>query len=141
LLAGEPVKAATTMSPVAARNVAKAIDMASTGMYRDDRGRKVLDVDGYDAVSKALGFQPSDVARVQDATYQVQQMIAQNKLRETEIADQWAKGMFERDQAVIDRQQLRRRVAQMRASKTERLAKTAPKEIRAQVRRELEATP
>jgi hypothetical protein len=35
--------------------------------------------------------------------------------------------------------QVRRRVAQMRASKEERMAKTAPKEIRAEVKRELEA--
>jgi ABC-type nitrate/sulfonate/bicarbonate transport system substrate-binding protein len=134
--------------------------MASTGMYRDDRGRKVLDTEGYEAIMKGLGFQPNSVARVQDATMQVQQMIAQNKVREAEIADQWAKGLFEGDQEAvdkaraalarwnrdnpsspikIDRQQVRRRVAQMRASKEERMAKTAPKEIRAEVKRELEA--
>lgn len=159
LLDGDPVKAATTMSPVAARNVVKAFDMASTGMYRDDRGRKVIDVDGYDAVMKGLGFQPTDVARVQDATFLTQQLIGQNKVRESEIADLWARGLFEQDQDLvnearealarwnktnpstpikIDRQQIRKRVAQMRASKTERIAKTAPKEIRAEVRRELE---
>lgn len=160
LLDGDPLKAAATMSPVAARNVVKAIDMASTGMYRDDRGRKVIDVDGYDAVMKGIGFQPTDVARVQAATSLTQQLIAQNKVREAEIADLWARGLFEGDQEQvqearealaqwnrtnpstpikIDRQQIRKRVAQMRASKTERLAKTAPKEIRAEVRRELEA--
>lgn len=161
LVDGDPKEALTTIAPVAARNWVKSFDMAATGLYRDDRGRKVLDVDGYDAAVKFLGFQPNDVARVQEATGTVQRMIAQTKLRETEIADQWALGMFEGDQAKvqeardelkrwnesnpssrirIDMPQVRKRVIAMRQSKARRIAKTAPKEIRAEVRRELAAT-
>lgn len=158
LLAGNVGDALTSVAPTAARNVVKAVDMASTGMYRDDRGRKVIDVDGYDALSKAIGFQPNDVARVQDATRQAQGMIAQAKLRETEISDQWAQGLFEKDADKVQNAkdmlarwnednptsplrigmpQLVKRLRAMNEDKATRIAKTAPKEIRATVRREL----
>ncbi|MGL5002143.1 MAG: PLxRFG domain-containing protein, partial [Casimicrobium sp.] len=39
--------------PLAVRNIAKASDMYATGMYRDQQGRKVVDVSGYDAAMKA----------------------------------------------------------------------------------------
>lgn len=155
---GDLTGAGQTLSPQAVRNAVKAWDMATTGMYRDDKGRKVLDVDGYDALMKAIGFQPNDVAKVQQASAQVQQGIALNKMREGEIADQWAKALFERDLGKIAEAreamqawnkanpespihitaaQLRKRVESMRQSKAQRLAKTAPREIRASVRREL----
>jgi len=152
--------AVTTIAPLAVRNLSQAADMAEHGMYRDARGRKVVETDQLDALSKAFGFQPNDVKRVQDATREVQQMISLNKVRETEIADQWAKAMFERDKdgvqeardalkrwnadnpespIRISMQQINKRLANMRMSKEDRMAKTASKEIRATVRRELEA--
>lgn len=158
LVDGDVAKAAETISPVAVRNVTKAYDMANTGMYRDDRGRKVLDVDGFEAMAKALGFQPADVAKVQEATFTVQRMVSQSKMRESEIAEKWAIGIFEGDQAKvaearaemarwnennpagrirIDMPQVLKRVRAMRQSKAERIAKTAPREMRAQVRAEL----
>jgi hypothetical protein len=141
-------------------NVFKAYDMASTGMYRDTRGRKVLDVDGFDAMAKGIGFQPNDVARVQAAAGQVQAMVGLVKMREGEIADKWARGVFEREpdavrsaRAELERwnaanpdapikinsAQIVKRVREMGTGRDERLAKTAPREIRATVRRELEA--
>ncbi|MES2415078.1 MAG: PLxRFG domain-containing protein [Pseudomonadota bacterium] len=150
--------AVATLAPTAARNLIQAMDMANTGMYRDTTGKKVLDVDGYDVLAKAIGFQPNDVARVQDATRQVQNMIGQNKIRESEIAAQWAQGVFEQDQAKvqdardalarwneanptapirIQMPQILKRVKAMREDKATRIAKTAPREIRATVRREL----
>ena len=150
--------AVATMSPTAARNVLQAMDMANTGMYRDALGKKVIDVDGYDALVKAIGFQPNDVAKVQDATRQVQNMVGQNKMRESEIASMWAQGIFEADQAKVQQArdalkrwnennpaapikiqmpQVVKRVKAMREDKETRIAKTAPKEIRATVRREL----
>ena len=86
-----------TVAPGAARNAIKAADMYNTGMYRDATGKKVLVVDGYDIVSKPIGFQPNDVAQVQDATRTVQNMIAQNQLRKSEISAMWAQGAFEKD--------------------------------------------
>jgi hypothetical protein len=158
LLTGDVATAANTIAPTAARNMAKAYDMANTGMYRDSRGRKVIDTDGYDAFAKAIGFQPNSVARVQEATAQTQQMIGQAKLRETELADQLAEAMFERDPEKVQSArdaiarwnednptspikigapQLAKRLRAMRMSKTDRIAKTAPAEIRATVKREL----
>lgn len=158
IIGGDFLKGATTISPVAARNVVKAFDMAETGMYRDDRGRKVLDTTGYEAAAKAIGFQPTDVARVQDATGMQQRMIALVKIRETEIADRWAQGIFEKnpDKVAAARaelldwntknpeapiriapNQVKKRVQTMSQDKTTRIAKTAPAEIRDSVRREL----
>ena len=152
--------AVNTIAPLAVRNLSQAADMAEHGMYRDARGRKVVETDQLDALSKAFGFQPNDVKRVQDATREVQQMISLNKIRETEIADQWAKALFERDKGGVQEardalkrwnadnpespirismQQINKRLANMRMSKEDRMAKTASKEIRATVRRELEA--
>lgn len=158
LVGGEAAKAVELLSPVAVRNLTKAIDMANTGMYRDDRGRKVLDVDGYDAMVKSIGFQPNDVARVQEGSFASQRMISVNRMTESEIAGEWALGMFEKDAAKVARardrmeawnrdnpespirinmSQVLKRVRAMREGKEERIAKTAPKEIRAEVRREL----
>lgn len=158
---GDVGGAVTTIAPKAMQNLVKGYDMANSGMYKDEKGRKVIDVDGFDALSKAIGFQPNDVARTQEAARTAQQFIALNKMRETEIADKWAQGMFEHDPAkvqearddlkswnernpesriVINSAQIRRRVQQMGMSKAERLAKTAPKEIRATVKAELESS-
>ncbi|XVJ69965.1 MAG: PLxRFG domain-containing protein [Rhizobacter sp.] len=161
LMAGDvlgPRGAVVTVLPLAMRNVAKAHEMATTGMYLDTKGRKVIDADGFDAAAKAIGFQPNDVARVQDATFEVQRRIGLNKIRESEIAGKWAKGVFLGDQDLVQEAraeikawndnnpdapiriqmpQITRRVREMRTSKQDRIAKTAPKEIRDQVKREL----
>ena len=156
---GEVAAGVQAALPIAAQNVVKAVDMMSMGMYRDTRGRKVIDTDATDAVFKAIGFQPRDVAQVQEAAFQQTRMVAMNKLRESEIAEKWAKGIFEQDSDKVReaRDELRqwnednpdspirisdsqvlRRVRQMRMSRQERVAATAPAEIRAAVRRELE---
>lgn len=158
LLGGEVGKAVETVSPVAARNLIKAVDMANMGMYRDDRGRKVIDTEGYEALAKAIGFQPNTVARVQEGVSTSQRMISLNKMTESEIASEWAQGIFEQDQGKvaaaraalqewnrknpespirISMAQILKRVRAMRTSKEDRIAATAPKEIRAAVRREL----
>ena len=98
LTQGNVGKAVTAVLPVAAQNLFKAYDMATTGMYHDQAGRKVIDTDAYDAMAKAIGFQPNNVSRVQKATQDVQQMIGLNKMREGEIADKWAKAIYEQDE-------------------------------------------
>lgn len=152
-------EAATALLPVAAANVVKAYDMANMGMYRDTRGRKVLDTDGFDAFVKAIGFQPTDVARVQQAAGEVQRTIDLVKMRETEIADRWARGIFEKDadavrearaelaewnranpeaRIAISDSQIVRRVKQMGMTRAQRIEKTSPKEVRAAVKAELQ---
>ena len=159
LLTGDVKEALGLLSPIAMQNVIKANDMATTGMYRDQSGKKILDVDGYDAAMKSIGFQPADVARVQEASRTAAQMIGLNRMRETEIADRWARAIFEkkpediaaardslRDWNVDNPQspirivpnQIKTRVEAMTLDRATRLQKTAPKEIRAQVHRELQ---
>lgn len=150
-----------TLSPVAARNLGIAYDMANTGSYQDQRGRKVIDTTGSEAAFKAIGFQPSSVDKVQDATFREQRMISLNKIRETEIADKWARGVYLQEPEVvqdaraemaqwnsdnpespirINLRQISQRVNNMKLDKTERIAKTAPKELRAALRERLEAS-
>ena len=151
-------KALEAVLPVAAQNIYQGGKMAATGRYDDRAGRKVIDTDLVDAAFKAIGLQPNDVSRVQQATREVQQMISLNKMRETEIADLWAKGRIERDPEMvekakrqrdqwnldnptskisIDPSQVNRRVQQAMMDKAKRIEKTAPREIRATVRQEL----
>jgi hypothetical protein len=158
LTQGEFGKAAILMMPLAGQNLYKGYDMATTGVYHDQRGRKVLDVDGYEALVKSIGFQPTSVARVQGAAREVQELIGLNKMRETEIADKWAKAIFNKDEPAkvaarqevsdwntanpdspirISTAQLLKRIKAMRETKVQRIEKTAPKEMRATVRREI----
>jgi hypothetical protein len=155
LAAGRLGEAALTLAPVAVRNLFQGIDMATTGMYRDTRGRKVLDTNGYEALAKAIGYQPATVARVQKASWEAQQMIGFTKMTEAEIADLWAQGLFEENADKVREArermarwnatnpstpirigpaQLRARLRAMRMDKRQRLEKTAPKEIRQNVR-------
>lgn len=158
LIKGDAVGSAVSVSPKAFQNLHQAYDMANMGMYRDASGKKVVDTDGYDAIAKAIGFQPTDVKRIQDASIEVQRMIGLNKMRESEIADKWALGMFEKNPAKVEDArndlktwnadnpsspirinfgQIIKRVQKMNETKTQRIAKTAPREIRETVRREL----
>ena len=151
-------KAIEISSPTAVRNVIKAIDMANTGMYRDEKGRKVINTDGYDAIAKGLGFTPSSVDNVQDASRIQQQLIALNKLRTSEISALMADGRFEKDQSKIDKakqqlstwnsdnkdspivingQSVSKRVQEMNKTKAQRITAAAPKSIRASVKKEL----
>ena len=144
--------------PVAVRNLLQAKDMADLGMYRDQKGRKVVDTDAAEAVMKAIGFQPASVKRIQESTAMQQSLIGLNKIRESEIADLWARGRIERkpeliddarqqvadwnesnpeSKIVIDSSQINKRVKQAMMDKAKRIEKTAPKEIRAAVKAEL----
>lgn len=152
---GESIK---TIAPLAASNAMKGLDMATTGMYRDMKGRKVIDTSLGEAIGKGLGFQPESVARVQDATGKMQGMIARAKDEESKITQMWAEGMVLDDQDQIEEarerlkkwnernpdspirvkpDQIKRKVQTMRMSKSDRIAKTAPKELRKTVRQEL----
>ncbi len=160
LVRGDAVAAVNTVAPVAVRNLTKAYDMASMGMYRDQSGKKVIDTNTGDAIAKGIGFQPNDVKRVQDASQEAIRMIGLNKMRESEIADEWAKGLFEKDTSKVQAaradilkwntdnpespisikfSQILSRVKQMNMTKEQRIAKTAPAEIRSTVRQELAA--
>ena len=159
LVQGNVGGAINVLSPLAIRNLTQAYDMANTGAYRDTTGKTVIQTTPGEAVSKAIGFQPQTVKLAQESTGEVQRAIALNKLREGEIADQWAQGIFEKDQAKVDNAkaalkdwntsnpeskirieypQLAKRLASMKMTKAQRIEKTAPKEIKATIRKELE---
>lgn len=159
----DPAAAATTMSPVATRNIRKSVDMLQTGTYRDDSGRKVIDTTVPEAIMKGIGFQPNSVAQVQEAAGEAQQMVAQTRLRGTELTQQMAQAVFEKDQGKvaevramvarwnennpeapvkISMPSVLARVRAMREDKATRLANAAPKAVRAEVRRQMaDATP
>lgn len=144
--------------PKAFQDVAKAGDMALTGMYRDYRKRKIMDTTPADAFFKAIGFQPAKLAREQRIINENQQDIALHKVIEDAIALQWAQGIFEKDREKVNeaREQLRewnatnkdlpiritsqqiiRRVREMQKTREARFVKSAPPEIRRAVRGEM----
>ena len=158
VLDGEPLKAALTIAPKAVSNAAKAADMAGSGSYNDAKGYKVIDSTPAEAAMKAIGFQPASVARVQEANYLHQRAKDFYSQRVQDINARWAKGIVEKDSGQVDKarrmmaswnsdnpdQLIRpnmaavlKRVKEMRLSKDERIAQTAPRAMKAQFRKEL----
>lgn len=153
--AGSFVKDALNLefAPLAIRNLEKAVDMYTMGIYRDKAGRKVMDVDGYDALMKGIGFQPAEVARNSRIGQLAQTQVALARATETEIVKKWAQGIFENkpeksveasealrnwnlnnpnSPIAIQQSQIKRTVMEMMLEKEDRIIKRAPKEIRAQ---------
>lgn len=155
VLSGKPVEGVMLAMPTAVRNLAKGVDMLQTGTYRDMGGRKVIDITSVEAIIKAIGFQPRSVADIQDATWTQKMLVDHNKLARADVNARMAKAIFEKDQKAIrkvreyvrdwnarnpsspievSQQSVRRKVADMRRSKVERLERTTPKAVRAAVR-------
>lgn len=155
---GDLAGAGAAVAPQAVQNVLKAADMARTGMYRDQNGKKVIDVDTGDVVSKALGFQPHDVAQVQGAAFDAQKMVAENALKRTQLTQAMAQAEFAHDsdalekaqadladwneknpdlKITINRTSIRTMLRNMNMTKNERLTKASPAGIRATVKAEL----
>ncbi|MBU3577606.1 PLxRFG domain-containing protein [Polynucleobacter sp. UK-Kesae-W10] len=157
---GDVPAALKSVAPVAAQNVIKGLDMLTMGYYRDDKGRKVVDTTAAEAAMKMIGFQPTSVANVQEATRVQQSLISLNKLRESEIADIWTAGRVENDPSKIEKakkdlaewnkenpdspikidpSQINNRVKQANMDKAKRIAMGASKEMRSSVKKELES--
>ncbi|WP_159917913.1 PLxRFG domain-containing protein [Pantoea sp. 18069] len=151
-------RGALEMAPTAVRNLAKGVDMANSGVYKDSKGRKVIDVTLAEAVAKAIGFQPKSVAEVQEATGTEQNLIGQNRAMKERLTADMAQAVYDQDAekqseirermrtwnsrnpespVFIDRRAVRSRVIKMRQTKAERVAAAAPKSIRASVRQSL----
>lgn len=158
-LTGDIGGAALEVSPTAVRNAAKGVDMATTGMYRDAKGYKVLDTNTLEAALKSIGFQPASVATVQEANGRNQQAKNFYNLQAQEIRSKWARGIFEDKQSVVDEARadiadwnrknpdqpmlitvpsVMSKVREMRKPKDQRIADSAPKAMRAQMREELQ---
>lgn len=148
----------SSFAPVAIQNALKGGDMLATGMYRDRAGKNVVGTTAGDAITKIIGFQPHAVADVMRATTMVNESVKLVKAREKEIAETWAEGVALRKPELVREamadvrewnranpmmpikitpQQIARRVKEMLTPRDQRIAKTAPKEIRGAVRQQL----
>lgn len=155
VLTGDVAGAALEVSPTAVRNLAKGADMATTGMYRDQKGYKVIDTTLAEAAAKAIGFQPKSVAEVQEANSFMQRSKSFYTQTSSDIKAQWAQAVFEKDDAGLQRVRDRladwnknnpeqpivvkipdvmKRVREMNKDRTARIADTSPKALRQQMR-------
>lgn len=144
-------KAGQNLMPMAIKNVLVSAQMASKGYATDTKGRKVVETTGLDAVGKAIGFNPTKVAEENRRTAPIQQDIALQKKTESSIVDQWAMGVADNDQAIIDKatkrlsdwnesnpktpitinnEQIRDKARQFMTDKNTRLLKKSPREMR-----------
>lgn len=147
--------AAQGFLPKGLKDLSKGLDMATTGTYDDTHGRMVTQVDGLDALVKAIGFQPSKVADIQRLKGYQMQDIALAKSVKASISEIWATGIHNKNpertalaremlqewnqknpnsQIKVDLAAVQRRVKQMNMTAAERMEKVAPKEMRAGVR-------
>ena len=154
-LTGDLAGAALEISPLAVRNAAKGADMAASGIYKDTKGYKVIDTTLDEAIAKAIGFQPRAVAQVQEANSFMQRTKSFYVQTSSEIKAQWAQALFNKDDAALERVRERlkewnennpeqritikmpdiwKRVREMGKDRTERIADTAPKALRQQMR-------
>ncbi|MFT4041219.1 MAG: PLxRFG domain-containing protein, partial [Thermomicrobiales bacterium] len=155
---GKLVGGAMVVAPTAVRNLAKGYDMASTGMYRDTKGRRVMATTGGEAFAKAMGFQPASVAADSEATSFKQRSMAFYTQTSADIKAQWAEALFTKDEAALQRVRERlaawnrdnpdqrivvkmpdvwKRVREMSKDRAQRIADTAPKALRQRMREEL----
>ena len=158
LLTGDAGGAAMELAPTAARNLAKGADMLATGSYRDAKGYKVLDTTALEALAKAAGFQPRSVAQVQEGNSFLMRSKSFYQHTSAEIKAQWARALFEKDEAALQRVRQRvadwnrrnpeqpitvrmpdiwRRVREMGKERSQRIADSAPRALRQQMRQAL----
>ena len=158
LLSGDIVGAIQKASPVALQNLMKAAKMAETGEYRDQRDRKVTDVDGLDVGMKALSFQPAQIARESTRMSEARQSETLAKAVENEITDKWARAIADGDREaekdalkmrddwneknpeqpiVVKRSQAVRKARNMKMERRDRFLKTVSPERRALVDKEI----
>lgn len=155
VLTGDVGGAALELSPTAVRNWAKGIDMGASGIYKDTKGYKVIDTTLDEAIAKFAGFQPKSVAEVQEANSFMQRTKSFYTQTSSEIKAQWADALFRKDEADLERVRDRladwnannpdqpivvrmpdvwKRVREMGKDRTQRIAETAPKALREQMR-------
>lgn len=158
LLNGDIGGAVQKVSPMALQNLAKAAKMAETGEYRDQRDRKVTDVDATDVGMKALSFQPAHIARESTRMSEARQSEMLAKAVESEITDKWARAIADGDKdaekealkmrddwneknpdqpIVMKRSQAVRKARNMKMDRRDRFIKSVAPERRAMVDKEI----
>ena len=155
LAKGDVRRAALSILPGAIRNLIQAQEMASTGEYRDARGRLVQKVSSGDVLAKAIGFQPAEIAAGNRKMREVQSDIDIVKTKQEEVNGKYARAIVDKDQEAMSevREEIRdwnqknpdlrikfnmsaiqQRVKQARLTKEARFIKSAPQQMRQQVR-------
>jgi hypothetical protein len=130
----------------------------TSGIYKDSKGNKVLDVTLGESILKGIGFQPNSVAKVQNAASEVFQMKDVYNVRRAELTGQMARALFEADhdemrqvpEAVkrwnednaetpirLNMPSIISKVKTMREDKATRLERTSPKGMRETVRKQM----
>lgn len=152
---GDVRRAALTILPGAVKNALQASEMARTGEYRDTRGRKVQDITTADVIAKGIGFQPAEIAAGNRRMREVQGDIDIVKTKQEEINGKYARAIVDDDKEALaearseladwnqknpelpvrlNMSTIRQRVKQAKLTKEARFIKSAPKQIRGQVR-------
>lgn len=145
------IETASPIAPKMLKDLRQAVDMVQTGQYRDTKGRKVVDVDGVDALLKGVGFQPNAVAEPRRIERMLAQSSGMQRIIRQDISELWARGVAEQDaqkiesarsilrewneknpesRIVMNPTSIAQRVRAMRLTSAERLVKATPKDMR-----------
>lgn len=145
------IDTALPLMPKMFKDLHQAVDMVQTGQYRDMKGRKVVDVDGVDAVLKGIGFQPNSVASPRRVERMLAQSAGMQRVIRQDISELWARGVAEQDaekvasartilrewneknpesKITMNPTSIAQRVRAMRLTSADRLVKATPKDMR-----------
>jgi hypothetical protein len=129
--------------------------MWQTGEYRDTKGRKVTDAAAAEAAVKAIGFQPSRIAKESRLISENMQDVRLQRKTEDAIVERFARAIVDKKPAervaardelrdwnrknpilkiVIQPEQIERRVIDLRRSRSERILRATPPEMRRELR-------
>lgn len=152
------VDTALPLMPKMFKDLHQAVDMVQTGQYRDMKGRKVVDVDGVDAVLKGIGFQPNSVASPRRVERMLAQSAGMQRVIRQDISELWARGVAEQDaekvasartilrewneknpesKITMNPTSIAQRVRAMRLTSADRLVKATPKDMRSALAAEM----
>lgn len=152
------IDTALPLMPKMFKDLHQAVDMVQTGQYRDMKGRKVVDVDGVDAVLKGVGFQPNSVASPRRVERMLAQSAGMQRVIRQDISELWARGVAEQDaekvasartilrewneknpesKITMNPTSIAQRVRAMRLTSADRLVKATPKDMRSALAAEM----
>jgi hypothetical protein len=100
-LRGDYADAVGSVIPMALQNMVKAAEMWNTGEYRNAKGDTVMHVGAGDALAKAIGFQPADVAKATAVESDITRSEQLAKNVRTEIAQKWEQGLKDNKPEVV----------------------------------------
>lgn len=156
---GLPGRGALAAMPRAVQNAAQGVEMAVSGSGHDRYGRTTVPVSVPEAITKAIGFNPSRIAKESDIKGEQMQDINLLRVKKTAILNQWVNGILTKDENEIAKarekmqdwneknpqlairitpQSLRAKILAARATSKQRFLKSVPKEQRRRMIDELE---